>query len=189
MEEKQKKDGTRTYLTRFLRGMAEAQCADDQNFQKFHQFYSRSTNITDENVEIYLEEYLFKMLSIPSNESERRDSLLNCSETLSFGNDTNFIKKVISRLTHNSEEIREKTLAYIARKFQKMRITSKFVEYLMRSVETNQVLFDMGPLLQDCLAESFLKMPLSQSLAMGTSMCDKIYSEHEQLKTDDIGKL
>lgn len=191
MEEEQKKNGVRTHLLRVLRGMAGADSADHPNFQKFQQFFSKQANITDDFVDLFLEEFLFKLQTLPAEEAERKHILLAPVEASIFNNDTTFVKKIINRTvcsTHNKEN-KGKVLTSIGQKFNKMRTTSKFVEYLMRAVETNQVVFLLEPQLRECLGESFLKMPLSQSLTMGMSMCDIIYSEHEQRKTDVKGML
>lgn len=191
MTDEQKKDGAQIHLSRILGGMADAQSSENPNFYKFQQFFSKPANIRAEYVDLFLEEFLFKTLALPPNETERQHTLLSSSEASLFGNDNTFIKKVINRiisLTENKENV-GRALAYICQKFNKMRTSSKFVEYLMRSVEANQAVHFIEPQLRECLAEAFLKMPLSQSLIMGTTMCDVISSEQEQFKAEGKGTV
>lgn len=148
---------------------------------------------SDTTTDYFLKRCLLVVQNLPSTEEERKTKVLEIFDKYLFGDDTTFIQKVISRslLTSVSSEDSNTVLKRFAWKFHCQRKFPKFIELLIDAVDSNKHSIDgsLNTEFLDCLAEYAVKLPISQNLALWTTICSVFGKDWEENTTGSQGKL
>lgn len=163
-------------LSKVIKSILDSSISHIDGAEKLKTIFRKEEYVTDTTVDNYLKRYLLNVVKVPSLEEHRKQLLLEVLDDLIFGNDSCFVLKLISRtiLPSIPAEDSSEILCYLALKFHRQRNFPKFVNLLMSAVENSRHSlcgFSLQPQLLECLGDCAVKLPISQSMALWSSMC------------------
>ena len=157
------------------------------NSDQFQLFFKQKDVSTDGNVDCYINEFILKVLVLEEN---RKQSLLDATDHVLFGDDSQLIQKVLERVLQPLVPLEDtvKILVFVADKYMKLRIFPKFCTHLIKAVKiSGRKSITLPPPLLECLADCAMKIPVAQNMTMWVSLCLVLKKDSSQFKEDPNG--
>ena len=172
-------------LSKVIKSLLDSSISAIDGGKDLQTVFQNEEYVTDTTVDYYLKRYLLNILKLPSSEERKKRLLLEVLDEVTFGSDSSFVLKLISRtlLPTIPAEDSSEICCYLALKFHQQRNFPKFINLLMSAVEASQhslLDFSLHPKLVECLGGCAVKLPISQNMSLWSSMCLVLERDWEQ---------